>query len=159
VIDPGEECEDDGDCGVSETCQSCQCVGTGDVRVTLEWDGATSDFDFDLHVVDPSGEEIDFGNTTSASGGELDTDQTCSPAGPRVENIFWPVGGAPTGTYTVYVDNFSDCGGGGVGDFTVTTEVDGVVTVFPENNPTVQFCSTGGCGAGSCCTLITSFSR
>ena len=46
-------------------------VGTGDVQVTLSWD---TDSDVDLHVVDPSGEEIFYGNRESASGGMLDLD-------------------------------------------------------------------------------------
>ena len=44
-------------------------VGTGDVQVTLSWD---VDTDVDLHVVDPSGEELYWANRASATGGELD---------------------------------------------------------------------------------------
>jgi hypothetical protein len=69
-------------------------VGTGDVQVTLSWN---TDSDVDLHVVDPSGEEVYWGNRRSASGGELDLDSNAACAIDRVrnENIMWPVGRAP----------------------------------------------------------------
>jgi uncharacterized protein YfaP (DUF2135 family) len=41
-------------------------VGTGDVQVTVTWD---ADSDLDLHVVEPSGEEIFYGHPVSATGG------------------------------------------------------------------------------------------
>lgn len=76
---------------------------TGDVQILLEW--GTKD-DLDLHVVDPSGEEIYFGNKRSASGGELDIDANASPANmmrrPK-ENVYWRFGGAPEGQYKVNV--------------------------------------------------------
>ena len=84
-------------------------VGTGDVQVTLSWN---VDSDVDLHVVDPNGEEIYYGNRSSVSGGELDLDSNagCSIDGVRNENITWPTGAAPEGTYTVRVDYWSSCG-------------------------------------------------
>lgn len=78
-------------------------LGTGDVQVTLRWGGGV---DLDLHVIDPSGTEIDFSSRTSPSGGQLDTDAQ-SGCGTCVENIFWPTGGAPTGEYQVFVVNFT----------------------------------------------------
>jgi hypothetical protein len=81
-----------------------QAIGTGDVRATLTW---TGDCDLDLHVTDPSGSEIYYGNPTSPSGGQLDVDDIPGPGetGTHVENIFWPTGGAPRGTYTAFVRN------------------------------------------------------
>lgn len=84
-------------------------VGTGDVQVTLQWTGGA---DMDLHVTDPAGEHIFYGDTTSASGGQLDHDDRAgcgSNVGAHVENVFWPTGGAPTGTYEVYVRNWRGC--------------------------------------------------
>ena len=83
-------------------------VGTGDVQVTLSWD---TDSDVDLHVVDPSGEEIFYGNRESASGGMLDLDSNagCAIDGVRNENITWSIGAAPQGTYIVRVDYWSSC--------------------------------------------------
>jgi hypothetical protein len=90
--------------------------GRGDVKVTLSWNNLA---DVDLHVVDPYGEEIYYSHKSSASGGALDIDNTYG-YGP--ENIFWPAGGAPTGTYKVYV-NFYGIGTSGASnrssDFTV----------------------------------------
>ena len=84
-------------------------VGTGDVQVTLSWD---TDSDVDLHVVDPSGEEIFYGNRESASGGMLDLDSNaaCTIDGVQNENITWSIGAAPQGTYIVRVDYWSSCG-------------------------------------------------
>ena len=84
-------------------------VGTGDVQVTLSWDANS---DVDLHVVDPSGEEIFYANRRAASGGELDLDSNaaCSIDGVRNENITWPTGRAPVGRYTVRVDYWDSCG-------------------------------------------------
>ncbi len=75
--------------------------GHGDVQVTLTWNNVA---DIDLHVVDPDGFEIYFARRTSPSGGQLDYDNTHA-YGP--ENIFWPPGGAPQGTYRVYVNHYS----------------------------------------------------
>jgi len=81
-------------------------LGTGDVQVTLRWEG---DADLDLHVIDPNGEEISFVTTTSSSGGQLDVDcipgTSCAADGPHVENVFWPTGSAPSGNYSAFVRN------------------------------------------------------
>lgn len=83
-------------------------VGTGDIQISLSWD---SDADLDLHVVEPSGEEIYYGNSTSRTGGRLDLDSNrrCS-SGPRNENVTWPSGRAPNGHYVVRVNHWSNCG-------------------------------------------------
>ncbi len=99
-------------------------VGTGDVRVTLTWDNAA---DIDLHVTDPRGEEIYFGNPQSASGGRLDVDANglCADD-PAVENVFWPTGRAPVGTYNVAVERFRSCGAGST-RYEVAVYVDGTL--------------------------------
>jgi hypothetical protein len=76
----------------------------GEVTVTLTWD---SDADLDLHVVCPEGEEI-FWNRRSACGGQLDVDMNVPSrmSEEPVENVFWPEGAAPPGTYRVIVENF-----------------------------------------------------
>jgi hypothetical protein len=81
-------------------------VGTGDVQVTVSWD---VDSDLDLHVIDPSGEEIYWHDQTSASGGALDLDSNpdCNLDHIRNENVTWE--DAPPGTYTVKIDLFSSC--------------------------------------------------
>ena len=99
-------------------------VGTGDVRVTLTWNTSA---DIDLHVTDPMGQEIYYGNRQASSGGQLDVDANggCSND-PTVENIFWPTGRAPNGVYQVRVDYFSACGAGTT-NYEVTVNIDGRV--------------------------------
>ncbi|MEO8293977.1 MAG: hypothetical protein ABI613_00585 [Gemmatimonadota bacterium] len=83
-------------------------VGNGDVQVSVAWDAPT---DVDLHVTDPSSEEIYFGNKTSASGGTLDLDSNaaCTIDNVDNENVVWPTGTAPSGTYTVDLVYWSAC--------------------------------------------------
>jgi hypothetical protein len=80
---------------------------TGDVQVSVSWDAPS---DVDLHVVDPFGEEIYYGNPVSASGGQLDVDSNpaCSIDGRQIENIRWG-SRAPGGNYTVRVDYWASC--------------------------------------------------
>src|SRR5690606_13395252 len=83
-------------------------VGTGDVRVTLTWNTRA---DLNLRVTDPSGAEISYAARQAASGGRLDVDANAGCANDRpVENVFWPAGAAPRGTYQVAVHYFADCG-------------------------------------------------
>jgi hypothetical protein len=83
-------------------------VGAGDVQVSISWN---ADSDVDLHVVDPYGDEIYYGNTRVSSGGVLDLDSnaSCRIDGIRNENITWPEGEAPRGTYVVRVDYWDSC--------------------------------------------------
>ena len=88
-------------------------IGGGDVQVTLRWTGPA---DLDLHVMDPAGEEIYYANAASASGGTLDHDANAGCNGPAdddnaVENVFWPSGGAPAGSYLAFVDVWAVCAG------------------------------------------------
>jgi len=69
-------------------------VGIGDIQVNLSWDLNSG---IDLHVVEPSGEEIYPANSgPSSAGGQLDfgPGSDCSIDGPVSENIFWPTGRA-----------------------------------------------------------------
>lgn len=108
---------------VGSTGVNMRDTGTGDVKVTLEWE---SDADLDLHVVEPDGTEIMFSQRgPTATGGELDVDANvgCEQNG-SLENVFWPPGEAPAGEYRVEVNGFSVDGCGG-GDFTLTIQVAG----------------------------------
>ncbi|MEP7050718.1 MAG: hypothetical protein ABJB12_10210 [Pseudomonadota bacterium] len=92
-------------------------VPTGHVVASLTW-GA--DADLDLHLVGPSGKELDpkHPNTSAldkegkavAGSGLLDHDSlaACVPDGARTENVVW-ADGPEAGTYTVRVDMFSAC--------------------------------------------------
>ncbi len=120
--------------------------GNGDVRVTLSFDVLA---DLDLSVIEPSGFEISYQVPASPSGGALDSDSNGScmfdsggggsgggngsgalgaaagaaGAGPVVgknsEQVAWPSGFAPSGSYEVWVKNYDDCGNAPVA-FTVT---------------------------------------
>jgi hypothetical protein len=126
-------------------------VGTGDVQVTLGWD---TEADVDLHVIDPNGDEVYWANRTVPSGGELDLDSNagCSE-GVSNENITWPEGLAPRGTYIVRVDYWSNCGVEST-DYTVLVNNGGNVEVF---SGTFEGSGDGG-GAGSGID-ITTFER
>ena len=126
-------------------------VGTGDVQVSLVWDKPS---DIDLHVVDPDGEEIYYGNTASASGGRLDLDSNagCSIDGVNNENITWASGRGLPGTYTVRVDNWDSCG---------AEPIEWAVTIHSGDQALQTFTGTfndagtnGGLGAG---VFVTDF--
>ena len=126
-------------------------VGTGDVQVSLSWN---TDADVDLHVIDPSGEEIFYGNRSATSGGELDLDSNaaCSSDGPRNENITWPTGHAPSGTYRVAVDYWSNCTAAATA-YTVTVNQKGRAPMTFTGN----FTGTGDLGGFGAGVPITTF--
>lgn len=104
-------------------------LGTGDVQATLIWSG---DSDMDLHVVEPNGEEISYTSKLSSTGGTLDHDDipTCgSGAGDHVENIFWPTGEAPPGSYNVFVRFYNACADGSSQSVQLTVRVNGQVVI------------------------------
>lgn len=93
-------------------------AGSGDVRISLMWNNMN---DLDLHVIDPRGEEINYSDRRSASGGLLDIDMNASPPYkvPAVENVYWPQQAAPPGVYQVYVNHFRTHGSANETAFTV----------------------------------------
>lgn len=105
--------------------------GTGDVQVTLLWQGHN---DLDLHVVDPQGEEIYFSNHTSNSGGELDIDSNAACGSQMsdspIENIYWGTDSAPKGDFRVSVHYYVQCTSTIPTRFTVRLLVDGVLREF-----------------------------
>lgn len=128
-------------------------VGTGEVQVSVSWDQPS---DVDLYVVDPSGEEIFYGNRTSGSGGQLDLDSNAACGGQDVrnENITWPDGSAPSGDYQVRVNYWDSCG---------VDRTSWVVTVRVEGEPvrtfTGEFTGPGNQGASGAGQFVTTFSR
>jgi len=127
-------------------------VGTGDVQVTLSWD---ADSDTDLHVIDPSGEEVFYAHRSAASGGALDLDSNagCAIDGVRNENITWPIGRAPRGRYTVRVDYWDSCG---VGQTNYTVRINNQASSQLFSGSFTGLGDQGGAGSGR---LITTFDR
>jgi len=129
-------------------------VKTGDIQVSVSWD---ADNDIDLHVVDPNDFEVYYGDDISPEGGELDLDSnaSCSPIdGINNENILWPIGKAPSGMYTVRVDNYENCSSAAV-NYVVTVQKKGQAAQtfmgsFLADDPG----DAGDAGAG---VLITTF--
>jgi uncharacterized protein YfaP (DUF2135 family) len=80
-------------------------VGSGDLQISVSWD---SEADVDLHVIEPSGEEIYFADTLSETGGMLDLDALCFDE-VRNENITWASGTAPRGRYVVRLVYYNEC--------------------------------------------------
>jgi hypothetical protein len=97
-----------------------------DIRIALWWN---NNADIDLHVTDPNGEEIYFGNPTSASGGELDLDARCDSfpegSGGGPEHVTWGSGLAIAGEYTVEVDYWAECFSEGDTQYSVIIYVGG----------------------------------
>jgi len=85
-------------------------VNGGDIQISLSWD---TNEDIDIHVLGPDDEKIWYANKTTTAGGELDLDSNVGcPNGVsdiRNENVFWPVGRAPSGEYHIWVHRFSNC--------------------------------------------------
>jgi hypothetical protein len=112
-------------------------LGTGDVQVTLRW---SSTVDLDLGVTDPRGDRIDYSTDFSPSGGALDVDANypCSDGtNTPVENVFWPPGGAPAGSYEVEVAYRGTCGTPGPQDFELIIRLDGEIA--QDINQTVVY--------------------
>lgn len=125
---------------------SSRDVGSGDVQFTVKWNSRA---DLDIHVTDPDGYTYGVGedyyvrteddgtvvSDVSDNDGRLDVDSNIGckdqrdESGFAKENVFWPPGAAPAGTYTVYIDGFSDsvesCGQSG--SFTLTATIGGKV--------------------------------
>ena len=121
----------------------------GDIQISLYWNNYN---DLDLHCVDPSGEEIMFNNRISRhTHGELDVDRnanypfTLQP----VENIYWPVGGAPPGLYRIFVVYYAPHGSPDPTPFTVRTVVKDWKTYYFKSDITY----TGGLVKKTICTL------
>ncbi len=105
----------------------------GVLRVSLAWHNYD---DLDLHLVEPSGYEIYYGNkySVSPSGGKLDVDMNAGGGTTRqpVENICWSSLPKQEGKYRVVVNNFSHRESTNVG-FEVEIEFDGELYHFTSD--------------------------
>ena len=105
-----------------------------DVRFTLGWGNRN---DLDLHVQGPDRHHIYFRDKHSPTGGYLDVDMNVNGETTKpVENVRWPKGKAPNGTYRVWVENFSfHEGSHAATEFKVEIEVNGEIQHFTGKTP------------------------
>lgn len=108
---------------------------TGDVSFRLTWNGPQ---DLDLYVKEPDGTVIYYSNRgPTSTGGQLDVDSNAGCSGPDqspTENIFWPEGSAPRGTYEFWADLWSNCSGTDTPAYTLRVfEGDTVVQTYTGN--------------------------
>lgn len=109
-----------------------ETLSTGDIQAILRWDGAN---DLDLHVVEPSGERLYFAHLRTAAGGilEVDANAGCgSQMNHPVENIYWPRGSSPDGSYQVIVNYYLDCEHPVDTPFTVEVIIGGESQMFSD---------------------------
>lgn len=104
-----------------------------DVRFSLLWHNRN---DLDLHVIAPSGEQIHYSHKESRCGGALDVDRNVhGETNKPIENIRWPRGRAPKGTYKVFVQNYRYHERSGVASpFRVEVEINGKVEHFEDES-------------------------
>lgn len=111
-------------------------AGTGILQVNCSWN---QENDVDLHLKEPNGEVIYFGNSTSENGGMLDVDSNaaCNIDGINSENIFYEDGSiVEAGEYEVMVDLWSNCEISPNTNYTVTIYYDGqLISVTEGSNP------------------------
>jgi hypothetical protein len=109
---------------------------TGDVSFRLTWSGPQ---DLDLYVKEPDGTIIYYGNKgPTATQGQLDVDSNvgCSVQDESpTENVFWPVGQAPQGTYEFWARRWSDCGGTSTPTYTLRVFRGDTVVPPPYTGP------------------------
>lgn len=130
---------------------------TGDVQLLLSWNNYN---DLDLSCSDPNGEMIWFRNKRSRSGGQLEIDMNVEYPDSKnpIENIFWPAGGAPNGTYNVYVSYYKQHERNAISPFKVRVKYDNEEKVYEgildKQNDVKKICSfvlgnANGSGDGS----------
>ncbi|GAP71388.1 hypothetical protein SAMD00024442_11_52 [Candidatus Symbiothrix dinenymphae] len=91
--------------GETVDCTATPTPSTGDVQVFLSWNNYN---DLDLICTDPQGASVWYKNKRVPSGGQLEIDMNVEYPDSKtpIENIYWAQGGAPNGTYNVYLRYF-----------------------------------------------------
>jgi hypothetical protein len=124
----------------------------GPVKITASWSGPA---DVDLHVIEPSGNEIYWGNTASPTGGALNIDANagCTQnTGIDQEIVQW-MNAAPSGTYTVRLDYYENCGAAQT-SYSVTIN-NGSITLGPFTGTFTGIGDVGALGSGTTITTFT----
>lgn len=109
----------------------CFAGQSGDPRFNLIF---TGNVDFDLHVIDPQGEEIDYTHKYSESGGVLDVD--CIACEHGTENIYWISGTAPSGQYEYWI-HFYGTGMDTISDYELNIIKNGQILETKTGNMTI----------------------
>lgn len=102
---------------------------SGAIQISLSWNNYN---DLDLHVIPPSEERISFSHRRSKCGGTLDVDMNANgrQSDEPVENVFWSMKAAPSGTFVVYVHFFAQHDDEAETPFELHVLVDGVKTSY-----------------------------
>lgn len=97
----------------------------GDAVITLSWGSA---IDYDLAVIDPVGNLINYENTNVGSGSLLygDVNADCVTSTFPVEEISWLPRTASRGNYIITVFLYNLCGVSSPTQWTLTTTIDGI---------------------------------
>jgi subtilisin family serine protease len=84
----------------NDTVDCTPVPSTGEVQILLKWNNYN---DLDLCCIDPQGVTVWFKNPRTPSGGQLEIDMNVEYPDSKqpIENIYWPAGSAPDGTYQV----------------------------------------------------------
>ncbi|HLS29925.1 MAG TPA: hypothetical protein VK021_03640 [Flavobacteriaceae bacterium] len=113
-------------------------AGSGVLQVSLSWN---QENDVDLHLIEPNGEEIYYGNKYSDNGGELDVDSNpaCTIDNINNENIFYEDEEGvivEAGEYEVLVDLYANCSIQDETNYTITAYYNGALIAPSEGqNP------------------------
>ncbi|MDD4847727.1 MAG: hypothetical protein PHR53_03055 [Bacteroidales bacterium] len=111
-------------------------AGTGQLQISLSFD---NEKDVDLHLIEPNGSHIYYGDKRSANGGELDVDSnpSCNIDSINNENIFYSDSAfVEPGIYSVYVDMYENCDPSIPTNFVLSVFYDGIlVQTVTGNNP------------------------
>ncbi|MEN6369119.1 MAG: C1 family peptidase [Thermotogota bacterium] len=99
-----------GEVGIEDEAYEVRYFASGDISVRLSW---RSGADLDLHVWDPAGSHIYYGNGSLPAGAhwEHDANRMClNQVADPDESVYWDPGTALHGTYTVKVYCYDECG-------------------------------------------------
>ncbi|MBS2032782.1 MAG: hypothetical protein JST54_33220 [Deltaproteobacteria bacterium] len=152
------------DCPGGFHCVAGSCVlngGNGPIQVTLRFDTFT---DLDLHVIEPGGCEVFYGNRTCFGSLDLDANAGCSQTNVWAENVIYPPidGGLapPSGTYTVRVDDWSNCTNAAQIPYEVIVRHNGQTDTYcmgfgTPGSSTPAPADNGGAGSGTTITTFT----
>lgn len=92
---------------IKQSVKSAGGVVDAPLRVSLSWHSRD---DLDLHLIEPSGNEVYFGRKSGVTGSRLDVDMRGERLD-QVENIYWAdLSRLQDGTYKVFVHNYSQNG-------------------------------------------------